>query len=81
MTGAALIHLNNREGVLSIPIEALRTDEKGTYVEKLVNDEPRRIDVETGEFMAGRVELLGTSIQSGDRLVVPDVLPAGLSEP
>lgn len=70
MTGSAFIQLHARENVLSIPISALQTDENGTFVETVRNNDKKRVDVETGDFTADRVEILGGELSLGDQVVL-----------
>lgn len=73
MTGSVLIQLIPRENVLSIPINALQTDEKGTFVEVLENNGTiKRVDVETGDFTVDRIEILSGSLKQGDQVVLTE---------
>lgn len=69
MTGVASIHINDREDILSVPTSALRNDANGIYVERVNGGKTERIPVETGEFAGGRVEIIGTTLKAGDRLL------------
>ncbi|MEY9951746.1 efflux RND transporter periplasmic adaptor subunit [Leifsonia sp. EB34] len=68
------IPTERREGVLSVPVEALLAlpgDEFGVEVVE-ADGTTRRLPVTTGLFAGGRVEISGDGVRDGLRVVVPE---------
>ena len=60
-----------RENVLCIPSNALFRDEKGYYVNKMVDDQRERVEVEIGLVSALRVEII-SGLEEGDIVYVTE---------
>lgn len=62
-----------REDVLSVPVEALVALDASTFGVELVQKDgtTKRVPVTTGLFAAGRVEISGDGIAAGQKVVVP----------
>jgi peptidoglycan hydrolase-like protein with peptidoglycan-binding domain len=64
-----------RENVLSVPVGALIALDGNRFGVEVIRKDGRveRIPVTTGLFAAGRVEISGSGIQAGEKVVVPKV--------
>lgn len=63
-----------RENVLSVPLEALLALDPTTFGIEIVQSDgtTRRVPVKLGLFAAGRVEVSGSDVRAGERVVVPN---------
>ncbi len=71
--GTATIIVGERAGVLSVPVDAVLTDDlTGTSRLAVVTPEGRAswVDVDPGIRSAGRVEVQGAGLAAGDRVIV-----------
>jgi multidrug efflux pump subunit AcrA (membrane-fusion protein) len=68
----AAITTEVREGVLTVPVNALLALAEGGYAVEVERDGARGlVGVETGLFADGQVEVSGGGLRAGDRVVVP----------
>lgn len=63
---------DEREDVLTVPVAALLALDGGFGVEIVEDGESRQVEVETGLFAAGRVEISGSGIGEGTVVGVPE---------
>lgn len=69
MTARAIIHGEERKGVLTVPLAAVRTDKMGEYVYVIKDGKPKRTSVSTGITGNGMIEVV-SGVAEGDEIII-----------
>lgn len=70
MTGDVSFNLQEKNNVIAIPSNYVKTDSKGKYVDKLVNDSPVKTYIKVSSEIDGFYEVL-KGLQENDSVLIP----------
>lgn len=74
MNAAAEIAITVRENVLSVPAQAVRTQQGKSFVQILTNNQPTPVEVQIGLRTSTEVEIV-SGLKEGDRVITATVAP------
>lgn len=70
MTGDVTFSLQEKNNVIAIPSNYVKTDQKGKYVDKLVNEKPVKTYIKVSSEIDGNYEVL-KGLQENDSILIP----------